>query len=298
VSNQSTSTGDLNPLSSDGWHREFANGGIKMFDRLIESDSQKAEFKGRSRYFVVSTIIVGVLFLAAVVFSLYAADIDIGTGQIDVSQLIAPVDMSRPEPPEPVARTPQSATAATDRVIRQANVPRVDEPQKVPTGVSVTPNTMRERPRGAFAIGKFDFDPPGSSSGPSGNTGDRTTGLPGGNIGGAKGDERKASPPPVTKAEVKPPPVKTLGVVNGRAVSLPPPPYPPPAKIIGAEGLVNVQVTIDESGRVISSKAVSGHVLLRQAAENAAFRARFTPTLLSNQPVKVTGVIVYNFKRN
>jgi TonB family protein len=87
-------------------------------------------------------------------------------------------------------------------------------------------------------------------------------------------------------------------VVNGRAVSLPPPPYPPPAKIIGAEGLVNVQVTIDESGRVISSKAISGHVLLRQAAENAAFRARFTPTLLSNQPVKVTGVIVYNFKRN
>ncbi len=72
-------------------------------------------------------------------------------------------------------------------------------------------------------------------------------------------------------------------------------PYPPAAKAIRASGDVNVQVTIDEKGNVISANAVSGHALLRQAAENAARGAKFSPTLLSNQPVKVTGVIVYKF---
>ena len=67
---------------------------------------------------------------------------------------------------------------------------------------------------------------------------------------------------------------------------------------VRAEGSVNVQVMIDESGRVISAKAVSGNPLLRLAAENAARNSRFTPTLLSNVPVKVTGVIVYNFMRS
>jgi protein TonB len=58
---------------------------------------------------------------------------------------------------------------------------------------------------------------------------------------------------------------------------------------------VTVQITVDEGGRVVSASAVSGHPLLRAAAEGAARQARFSPTLLSGQPVKVTGVITYNF---
>ncbi|WP_352431480.1 energy transducer TonB [Pyrinomonas sp.] len=48
-------------------------------------------------------------------------------------------------------------------------------------------------------------------------------------------------------------------------------------------------------GRVISARAVSGPTLLHEAAVAAARQARFTPTLLSGQPVKVSGVITYNF---
>ena len=59
--------------------------------------------------------------------------------------------------------------------------------------------------------------------------------------------------------------------------------------------MVVVQVTVDEEGKVISASAVSGHPLLRQAAVQAAYQARFSPTLLSGQPVKVTGTITYNF---
>jgi TonB family protein len=62
--------------------------------------------------------------------------------------------------------------------------------------------------------------------------------------------------------------------------------------------VVTVQVTIDEAGRVISAKAIDGPPMLLAAAVAAANGARFSPTLLSGQPVKVTGVIKYNFKSN
>ncbi|MGA9994356.1 MAG: energy transducer TonB, partial [Pyrinomonadaceae bacterium] len=84
-------------------------------------------------------------------------------------------------------------------------------------------------------------------------------------------------------------------VLNGKAISLPKPPYPSIARAAHASGTVTVQVTIDENGNVISARAVSGHPLLQAAAVSAARGARFSPTKLSGQPVKVTGVITYNF---
>lgn len=100
-------------------------------------------------------------------------------------------------------------------------------------------------------------------------------------------------------ANPKPPPPapKKLsgGVLNGKATSLPKPTYPSAARTVRASGAVNVQVTIDESGNVIFVAAVSGHPLLRAAAEQAARNAKFAPTTLSGKPIKVTGVVVYNF---
>jgi TonB family protein len=85
------------------------------------------------------------------------------------------------------------------------------------------------------------------------------------------------------------------GVVNGKAKTLVKPTYPAAARATAASGEVKVQVTIDEQGDVVSATAVSGHPLLRAAAVEAARASKFSPTLLSGQPVKVSGVIVYNF---
>lgn len=85
------------------------------------------------------------------------------------------------------------------------------------------------------------------------------------------------------------------GVLNGKAESLPAPEYPSAAKAVKASGTVAVQVTIDEGGDVIAATAVSGHPLLRAAAVEAAKVAKFKPTRLSGEPVKVTGVLTYNF---
>ena len=85
------------------------------------------------------------------------------------------------------------------------------------------------------------------------------------------------------------------GVLNGKASKLVAPDYPAAARAVNASGAVNVQVTIDEQGNVISASAVSGHPLLRRASEQAARSSQFAPTLLKGTPVKITGIIVYNF---
>jgi len=77
---------------------------------------------------------------------------------------------------------------------------------------------------------------------------------------------------------------------------LPQPPYPAIARQLHIQGRVSVQVLIDEQGRVISATAMDGHALLKPAAQKAALEALFSPTTLGNQPVRVSGVITYDFK--
>lgn len=105
----------------------------------------------------------------------------------------------------------------------------------------------------------------------------------------------QSDPPAPPPAAAKLPSTISGGVLNGKATSLPKPAYPPAARAVNAEGAVSVQVLIDEQGMVISANAVSGHPLLRAAAADAARGARFSPTLLQSQPVKVSGVITYSF---
>lgn len=85
------------------------------------------------------------------------------------------------------------------------------------------------------------------------------------------------------------------GVLNGHVISKPAPSYPLGAKTQGVQGTVVVQIIVDESGKVIEAEAVCGHPSLAKAAVDAARGARFTPTTLSGAPVKVSGVITYNF---
>jgi protein TonB len=89
---------------------------------------------------------------------------------------------------------------------------------------------------------------------------------------------------------------KTVGgVLNGKALALPQPTYPIIARAAHVSGTVTVQVLIDEQGNVSDAHAVDGNPLLQSVAVAAARQAKFSPTLLEGEPVKVTGVIQYNF---
>ncbi len=114
-------------------------------------------------------------------------------------------------------------------------------------------------------------------------------------IGGTSNATADELPPPPlpSSSRIKAP--ISGGVLNGKAISLPQPIYPPIAKAARAGGAVAVQILLDENGNVISATAVSGHPLLKAAAEEAARKARFTPTKLSGQALRVSGVLTYNF---
>src|SRR5262245_19014293 len=85
------------------------------------------------------------------------------------------------------------------------------------------------------------------------------------------------------------------GVLQGNAIKKVQPPYPPIAKAARASGPVQAQITISETGEVIEASVISGHPLLRDAALQAARQWLFKPTELSGVPVKVQGILTFNF---
>jgi TonB family protein len=60
-------------------------------------------------------------------------------------------------------------------------------------------------------------------------------------------------------------------------------------------GSVRLNITIDEDGNVIEASRLEGDEKLASRAISLARRAKFTPTLVSGKPMRVTGSITYNF---
>jgi len=85
------------------------------------------------------------------------------------------------------------------------------------------------------------------------------------------------------------------GFLNGKAIDLPKAVYPDEARKSHAAGTVQVQVLVDETGKVISARASFGPEVLREAAVKAAMRARFKPTIVDGAAVKVSGILTYDF---
>ena len=86
-----------------------------------------------------------------------------------------------------------------------------------------------------------------------------------------------------------------ISVVNIKSLKLTVPSYPSAAKAVNAGGAVNVEVLVDEKGNVVSAKSISGHPLLRRAAEAAALESKFSPALSKGIAVTATGNLIYNF---
>lgn len=278
-----------------------------MLDQLVESREGYGDGGRRGGFLLTTMVLVVTVFASGMLWSLFAKDLGIGGESLELSSLVAPVPVpaDAPPAPEPPARekVSQPAKEQSELPIRRENILQISESPITPTGVSTVPNPNKARPSGLFTVAANGVETDGKYSSSQGNGNGRTGGgdTPGTGINGAIrpgiAEDDKEEPPVLKKATPEPTPKKTvsLGVINGKATNLPKPPYPAPAKAVRAEGEVSVQVLIDETGRVVSAKAVSGHPLLKAVSEAAAQNAKFAPTLLSNQPVKVTGVIIYKF---
>ena len=88
------------------------------------------------------------------------------------------------------------------------------------------------------------------------------------------------------------------GELNDQALELPQPEYPRAASAVHASGEVVVQVVVDRKGNVIAASGFSGHTLLRAAAEKAAKKAKFAPTISDGEVKVVSGTLKYRFEPN
>jgi len=277
-----------------------------MLDQLVESRNNAGVDTRRSGFILTTFVVMVSIMVGGWMYSLFAKDYGLGSGDLELSELVAPVPVAEEEPPPPEPEQPkqEQQKAAPNVDTRTEIIQRMDEaPVKPPDTVSVVQNTVKPPREGiATRIGTSNNDAQNAAtSSYTGRGNTEGTGVAGSttdnDTGGDTGAAKPPPPPPPPAAKTPPPVPKKIsgGVLNGKATSLPKPPYPAAARAVRASGAVNVQVTISESGSVVSASAVSGHPLLRQAAEQAARGARFAPTLLSGQAVSVTGVIVYNF---
>lgn len=261
-----------------------------MFNNLIESSSHTREYKRRGSFLLFTTGIYAVLLVLGGVASIYAYDARLEEQNLEIVTLLPPVEVV-PAAPEPISRPNQPReTSHNDNGVpeRATAMLSVNHPEVVPPNISTTPNKNLPLPEsGPVRITGRDF-----GGGPASVPG---TTSPGGRVVVPPAQIVTLPDTPPPPEPPKPPRTISKGVITGLAISLPKPNYPPMARQIRLQGQVSVQVLVDETGRVVSAKALSGHPLLLVEAQRAALQARFAPTKLSDQPVKVSGVITYNF---
>ena len=268
-----------------------------MLDQLVESKSNSRENARKSQFFLAIGVLAVITLLSSWTYSLFGKDYAMGGGDLELTSLVAPPPPDEEPPPKPEKEPEKQKQPDVD--VRKELIANINQtPPKVPDKVE-TANTkfvaMRENVKTVQGDSNVTNPDAVARRGEGAVVGQPTLGG-GGNDADFDNDDPVSKPPDVKPPTPKPAP-KTVsgGVLNGKATSLPKPAYPAAAKAVRASGAVSVQVLISETGSVISASAVSGHPLLRAAAASAARGTRFSPTLLSGQPVKVSGVITYNF---
>lgn len=276
-----------------------------MFNQLVESNDHTKENKRRGGFLLSAFLVVCTVFSSGILWSLFAKDLGMNAGNLEISQLIAPLTVVEDQPPPPEVQPKQAKQSAPNADVRTEIVQSiVESPRTAPDKISNQKSNVPPRnPNNLTVLGSDNINRENAASSTyTGEINPTGKGLEIGSGGTPDGDGKNdvviPKPPPfVKKEEVKPKSNQkvSLGVINGKAINLIKPPYPPAAKAVRAAGEVSVQVAIDEKGNVTSANAVSGHPLLRQAAENAARASKFNPTLLSQEPVKVSGIIIYKF---
>lgn len=273
-----------------------------MFSSLVESGSHKKDWKRKGSFFLGTLGFYAALLAAAGVGSIYAYNARLDEADYEVLALMR---FAAPAAPEPqVRREERPAASRASNAPRETTRPEISVNTPYNNNRAVASMATREvggRERVRIAPQTQDAVEPagivglGSRFGsPNANPNSRGTG--GIVVRPEEAEEApEMRPRPTPTPQPAPRRPVSLGPLGGRAVSLPKPEYSQIARAAKAQGPVTVQIVVDEAGQVVSAQATGGHPLLRPLAAQAAFRARFTPTVLGGHAVKVSGFITYNF---
>ena len=256
-----------------------------MFDNLVESGSHRDDVARKGSFILITLAVYAVLIVAAAIAGIMLATANIDQQTLELTALIAPVPVQQQQQ-QKEAPKPEKLNVDKNVDVRKELIATVDRTDLVPKTISAKASDVPPVRKGVVTMQGSSNSNAIAPIAPGSGTGNIISGSP----VQVKTDDAPPPPPkPTPRAPI------SGGVLNGKAVRLVQPQYPPIARSAHASGQVNVQITIDENGNVISAHAVSGHPLLQAAAVGAARASKFTPTKLSGQPVKVSGVIIYNF---
>lgn len=259
-----------------------------MFDKLVESTKTKPTYRG-GRIFVLTGLLYATLLTTLGVWTILGLNPGLAES-FDPSILKPPVPLGPAIPEQP---KPLMASKTPTAVVAESFAP----PTKVPP---IADPSLFERVRPTQHVQLIAGGRPCPNC----------TGMPIGVPGAPQGGEDPPPPPPAAKPKPTPEPTPaskiatpefikvSLGVAEGKAIRKITPQYSAIARTARASGPVQIQVMISEEGQVIEAAVLNGHPLLRQAALDAARQWLFHPTLLSNVPVKVQGVLTFNFTLN
>lgn len=182
---------------------------------------------------------------------------------------VEPMTVPAPPPPPPALPRGGAAGRVAPRVVTHADglVPPIEVPTVLP-------------PEDTIDMGSLVGDPNGVEGG-----------VPNGVVGTIVADQTSAPPKAPAVAAVR-----IGGVVHEpKKVVHVAPLYPDLALRAGIEGVVIVEATIDEHGRVRDAKVLRGVPVLDAAALDAVRQWVYTPTLLDGVPTPVIMTVTVRF---
>jgi protein TonB len=250
-----------------------------MFEwSLIESTALKTSTQTKW-YFLGTMAVYATLILNAIVASILLVNPQLR------EQFISQSLMAPPPPPAP-------APVRHHGLLVEKNVIRIPEGFVAPTQ---TPEIL---PLPDVSVMTVAIGGKGSVLG--GLPGDIDWSLRGGALDGTLGGiagliEPPPRQPKKEEKQQEPPRRVSLGVLQGSAIRKVQPVYPPMARATRVQGQVQIEVVIDVDGSVIQATVIDGHPFLQRAALEAAQQWKFRPTLLSGEPIKVTGILIFRF---
>ena len=258
-----------------------------MFENLVESGSHSADLKRKGSFLAGFALMYLVLIIIGLIAGIWWATANIDAQTLELTALIAPVPVAAQQQQQKQEAKPEKIEVSKNVDVRRELIADVSRADLVPKTVSAQRSDIPPVRKGVVTMVGSSNSNAIAPVAPGSGTGNIIS-TP------AKVEVADAPPPPPPKPTPPKAPISG-GVLNGKAVRLVQPPYPAIARSAHASGQVKVQIVIDENGNVISASPLSGHPLLQGAAVSAARSSKFTPTKLSGMPVKVSGVIIYNF---
>src|SRR5260370_107767 len=206
-----------------------------MFDNLVESGSHKQDVTRKGSFILITLAVYAVLIVAAAIAGMMFATANIDQQTLELTALIAPVPVQQQQKQQEQPK-PEKVNLDKNVDVRRELIADVTRTDLVPKTISAKASDVPPVRKGVVTMLGTGNSNAVAPIAPGSGTGNIISGPPTGQL-------NTDAPPP-------PPPTPTPrapisgGVLNGKAVRLVQPQYPPIARSVHASGQVSVQITI------------------------------------------------------